>query len=139
MASLATLKINSYINIMMMVLIFAIFMLLVGTIIQVFVLGGWSLSFQVFFVIVVTILAVLFQLAISSSVVQWSTGTRILQKGENAFLEEIVGRLAKQADIPMPRLGIVESDIPNAFVFGLTPASWSGSIKRRWKRSSATR
>ncbi len=129
MASLTTLKINSYINIMVMVLIFAIFMLIVGTIIQYFWLSGTvTLNFQVGFVIVVTVIAVIFQLLISSSVVQWSTHTRILQKGENEFLEKSVAKLAKKADIPMPRLGIVESDIPNAFVFGLTQSRATLSV-----------
>lgn len=129
MASLTTLKINSYINIMLMVLIFAIFMLIVGTAIQYFWLSGTvTLTFQIGFVIVVTVIAVIIQVMISSSVVMWSTGTKILKKGENKFLEETVASLAKKADVPMPKLGIVEDDTPNAFVFGLTQSGTTLSV-----------
>lgn len=110
MASIATLKINSYIFITLLILVFAIFMSAI-----VFVL-----NIPFYFFIVLTILIVIFQIAISSTIVRWTTGTKMLKPGENKYLEDKVKKLTQQADIPMPKLGIVRDPTPNAFVFGIT-------------------
>jgi heat shock protein HtpX len=117
MASLSTLKINSYFFMSLMGLIFGLF------IIGVLFLLGVPWPFNIIIALIVTILFVAIQIAVSTAVVRWSTKTRLLKPGENPFLEEVVGRLAKKAEIPRPKLGIVEKPTPNAFVFGLSPAS----------------
>jgi heat shock protein HtpX len=60
----------------------------------------------------------LIQFAISPSIVRWSTRLRYLQAGENPWLETTVSKLAQQAGVKMPRLAIVPDRTPNAFVFG---------------------
>jgi len=125
MASLTTLKINSYIFMSLLVLVFVMFMTVVGLIIEIY--NPIALAM---FVVVVTAIAVLIQIGISSSVVKWSTKTRILNKGENPYLEETVAALAKQAEIPMPKLGMVESSTPNAFVFGISQSGSTLSVHR---------
>lgn len=125
MASIATLKINSYFFMTLLVLVFIIFMTVVGLII-----GIYHPAALTIFVVVVTTIAVIVQIAISSSVVKWSTRTRILNKGENPYLEETVSQLAKEAGIPMPKLGMVEDMTPNAFVFGITQGGSTLSVHR---------
>jgi heat shock protein HtpX len=51
-----------------------------------------------------------------------SVGAKVLDRGEEPELEELVVRLAAEADIPVPRLALARSWAPNAFALGLTPA-----------------
>jgi heat shock protein HtpX len=99
-----------------MFLIFGLF------IIAVLLLLGVPWPLNILIALIATIFFVLLQIAVSSAVVRWSTKTKILQPGENEFLEKMVQRLTKEAEIPMPKLGIVENPTPNAFVFGISQA-----------------
>jgi heat shock protein HtpX len=120
MASKATLAINSYLIMGAMVFLL-LFMLAVAWL-------ATGIPFAVW--IFLGVLFIIIQIAISSAIVKWATGTRILKKGENPFLEETVSKLARQAELPMPKLGIVEAMTPNAFVFGLTQGGSTLSVHR---------
>ena len=120
MASLTTLKVNSYIFISLMFLIFGIFLTII------YVLTGIPYQIMGFIFLAV----IIFQILISSSIVKWTTGTRLLEKGENPYLEKKVSYLAEKAEISMPKLGIVEDPTPNAFVFGLTQGGSTLSVHR---------
>lgn len=61
--------------------------------------------------------------AIGPFMVRISTRPHYLQKGENAFLERIVGELATKSGIRMPQLAITPDRTPNAFVFGRTASN----------------
>ena len=54
----------------------------------------------------------------SSTLVLWSTHTRILQEGEFPKLQNIVENLAMEMGLPKPRVGIMEERMPNAFATG---------------------
>lgn len=114
MASLSTLRINSYFFMSMMGLIFGLFIVGVLFLLRI----PWPLNLYI--ALLLTMFFILIQIAVSSAVVRWSTKTKMLEPGENPFLEKTVERLAKKAEIPKPKLGIVESSTPNAFVFGLS-------------------
>ena len=120
MASLSTLKMNSYFFMFLLVVIFGGFMFIVSML-----LNLPPISF-----VFLTLILILIQIAISSSVVKWSTRTRYLKKGENPFLENIVKELVREAEIPMPRLGIVDDPTPNAFVFGISQGGVTLSVHR---------
>ena len=68
--------------------------------------------------LVLALIFMLIQFAISPSIVRWSTRLRYLQPGENPWLEGAVSKLAQQAGVMVPRLAIVPDRTPNAFVFG---------------------
>jgi heat shock protein HtpX len=68
--------------------------------------------------LLLALIFMLIQFAISPSIVRWSTRLRYLQPGENPWLESAVSKLAQQAGVRMPRLAIVPDRTPNAFVFG---------------------
>jgi len=129
MASLMTLKINSYIFMGLLVLIFMGFMGIVSLIIGI-AYGIASPTFYMGFITVVTAIAIFFQIAMASTIVKWTTHTRDLAPGENKFLDETVARLSKKAGITPPKLGMVEDHTPNAFVFGLTQAGAQLSVHR---------
>lgn len=57
----------------------------------------------------------------SDKFVLWSTHTRLINESDNPQLYSIVRRVAEKANIPMPRVGIVESNQPNAFATGRGP------------------
>jgi len=58
------------------------------------------------------------QFLISPSIVAWSTRLHYLGQGEYPWLENTVKQLAATSGVRMPRLAIVPSPAPNAFVFG---------------------
>ena len=47
-----------------------------------------------------------------------SAGARVVERDEAPELYEMVARLAQQADLPMPKVAIVPSRVPNAFATG---------------------
>jgi heat shock protein HtpX len=57
----------------------------------------------------------------SDSIVLRMSRARIIQEGENPTLFRVVRSVSKKANIPMPRVGIVESPQPNAFATGRGP------------------
>ena len=57
----------------------------------------------------------------SDKLVLWSTGARILQKDEYPELHRTVEKLCKEADLPLPKIAIMQSPVPNAFATGRSP------------------
>jgi heat shock protein HtpX len=54
--------------------------------------------------------------------VLWSTHTKLIKPQDNPQLYSIVQKVANEAHIPMPRVGIVDSAQPNAFATGKNPS-----------------
>ncbi|MDE1839426.1 MAG: M48 family metalloprotease, partial [Thaumarchaeota archaeon] len=57
----------------------------------------------------------------SDRIVLWSTGTKITSKEEYPALHQIIENLTQKANIPKPRVGVMASDVPNAFATGKGP------------------
>jgi heat shock protein HtpX len=57
----------------------------------------------------------------SDKMVLMSTGARVVSESEAPQLHDIVSRLCIEADLPKPRVAIVESSVPNAFATGRSP------------------
>ena len=57
----------------------------------------------------------------SDRFVLWSTHAKIITEAQNPQLYSIVRRVSEEAHIPMPRVGIVMSNQPNAFATGKGP------------------
>lgn len=57
----------------------------------------------------------------SDQLILRTMGARILRPGEDPQLQQMVGRLAQLADIPQPKVAIVNTDMPNAFATGRSP------------------
>jgi heat shock protein HtpX len=58
------------------------------------------------------------QYFLSSTLVLWSTGTKIIEENEFPKLHNLVENLTTQMGIPKPRIGIMQNDMPNAFATG---------------------
>jgi heat shock protein HtpX len=63
----------------------------------------------------------LVQYFFSDKLVLWSTGARILDKDEYPELHQTVDKLCKEADLPLPKIAIMQSPVPNAFATGRSP------------------
>jgi heat shock protein HtpX len=63
----------------------------------------------------------LVQYFFSDKLVLWSTGARIIEEDEYPELHLTVGKLCKEADLPLPKIAIMQSPVPNAFATGRSP------------------
>lgn len=57
----------------------------------------------------------------SDKLVLWTTRARVVEEQEYPELHAMVRRLAAEADIPMPRIAVVQTPVPNAFATGRSP------------------
>ncbi|NJD78549.1 MAG: zinc metalloprotease HtpX [Candidatus Methanoperedens sp.] len=65
----------------------------------------------------------LIQFFFSDKLVLWSMGGRIVSEQEEPQLHETISRLCAIADLPKPKIAIVESNVPNAFATGRSKGS----------------
>ena len=63
----------------------------------------------------------LVQYFFSDKLVLWSTRARILEDDEYPVLHRTVEKLCKEADLPVPKIAIMQSPVPNAFATGRSP------------------
>ncbi len=73
--------------------------------------------------IVVAGFFLLIQFFLSDKLVLWSMGGRIVSEQEEPRLHEMISRLCAIADLPKPKIAIVESNVPNAFATGRSKGS----------------
>jgi heat shock protein HtpX len=74
-----------------------------------------------FFIFAIPLIGLAFQYWFSDKIVLSTAGARIVSAQQAPELYGIVQRLAQQADLPMPRIAIVETAMPNAFATGRNP------------------
>lgn len=92
------------------------FLLLIVYLIFLGVLSALGFSFE--FLLIVAAGMAFVQYFFSDKLVLWSTGTRIVEEDEYPDLHRSVRRLATEAGLPMPKIGIMASPVPNAFATG---------------------
>ncbi|MDD5668579.1 MAG: zinc metalloprotease HtpX [Candidatus Omnitrophica bacterium] len=68
--------------------------------------------------IVLAFVMIFIQYMIGPFLVEWQMRIKYIKREENPELFSMVEELAMRANIPMPRVGISQVDIPNAFAFG---------------------
>ena len=73
------------------------------------------------FLVVIPIAGLFIQYYLSDKLVLASAGARIIQPAQAPALYGTVQRLAQQADLPMPRVAIIDTPMPNAFATGRGP------------------
>jgi heat shock protein HtpX len=96
--------------ILTMFLLFALYVVFIGVLstqftsmlIPVLLLGSFSLA-QFFF---------------SDKLTLWSMGAKEVSEDEYPELHRMIGRLSQQADLPKPKVAVVDSKVPNAFATG---------------------
>jgi heat shock protein HtpX len=66
---------------------------------------------------------ILAQWYFSDKIVLWSSGAKVISRDEYPKLHEIVERLSTNSGLPIPKVAIVNSNVPNAFATGKSPKS----------------
>jgi len=80
----------------------------------------------------------LFQYFTSDKLALAASGARVVGPDEAPALHAMVERLCALADLPKPKLAIIDSDVPNAFATGRSPKHAAVAVTRGlWERLEA--
>jgi heat shock protein HtpX len=90
--------------------------------------GGLGVGLSTVLVLVVAGIAL--QFLLGDRLVLRSVGARALREGEHERLAATVRRLAGSADLPVPDVRFVDTDVPNAFATGRSPSSATVVVTR---------
>jgi heat shock protein HtpX len=85
-------------------------------------------------VLIVVALA-FFQYYTSDKLALKASGAKIVEREEAPQLHEMVERLCAMADLPKPRIAVIDTDVPNAFATGRSPKHAAVAVTRGlWQR-----
>jgi len=70
------------------------------------------------FYAVISLVMMFIQYMIGPKIVEWTMHVKYIKRQDNPRLFQMVESLAMRAGIPVPRIGVADIDIPNAFAFG---------------------
>ena len=96
-------------------------MFLMGILYAAFVLILWSSGVGIIFVGIIAGVILAIQYFMSEKLVLRSTGAQEVTREQEPELYAMVERLAETAGLPMPKLAIIDSPVPNAFATGRNP------------------
>ena len=130
MANLGQLKGTMYFTVIITLFIFIGFIAVVSLFISAAVGVDFSPAGILFGGLVLAVIFMLIQFAISPYIVRLTTRLRYLRPGENAWLEQTVSKLAQEAGVKQPRLAIVPDQTPNAFVFGNSSSNMTLAVNQ---------
>jgi heat shock protein HtpX len=94
---------------LLLVLVYVAFVFVLGSIFP-------QLGFAFFFVIALILAGAQFYFA--DKIAMWSMNARIVTEQEEPDLHAMVERLSQQANLPKPRIALVNTSVPNAFATG---------------------
>ena len=101
----------------------------------VFVLLIQLFNFGLLFVIVLMGGLLLVQLWTSDKLALRAAGAKIVERDEAPDLHDMVERLCAMADLPKPRIAVIDTDVPNAFATGRSPKRAAVAVTRGlWQR-----
>ena len=98
---------------------FTIFML--GVLYGIFSLFLLASGVPITFIVLIVGVMMLFQYYTSDKLVLKSTGAKIINENSDPALFNIVRNLANNYSMPMPKVAVIESNVPNAFATGRNP------------------
>jgi len=85
-------------------------------------------------VLIVVALA-FFQYYTSDKLALKASGAKVVERDEAPQLHELVERLCAMADLPKPRIAVIDTDVPNAFATGRSPKHAAVAVTRGlWQR-----
>lgn len=83
------------------------------------ILAAMGVRFE--FLMLFAFLLIFAQYYFSDKLVLWSMRAKVVSEADAPELHQIVRELASRARLPMPRVAIVETPVPNAFATGRNP------------------
>jgi heat shock protein HtpX len=88
----------------------------------------------VFMLVIVGALA-FFQYFTSDKLALAASGAKIVERDQAPELHDMVERLCAMADLPKPRVAVIDTDVPNAFATGRSPKHAAVAVTRGlWER-----
>ena len=77
----------------------------------------------------------LLQLFTSDKIALAASGAKVVEREQAPELHDMVERLCAMADLPKPRIAVIDTDIPNAFATGRSPKHSAVAVTRGlWQR-----
>jgi heat shock protein HtpX len=70
------------------------------------------------FYLIISLVLMFIQYMLGPKIVEWTMRVKYIKRQDNPRLFQIVESLANRANIPAPKIGIAQIEIPNAFAFG---------------------
>ncbi len=104
-----------FLQLRMWLLLTALFGIIYAVIVMI---GNYLGLGNFYFYLGISLVMMLIQYMLGPKIVEWTMRVAYIKKEENPRLYAIVNDLATKANIPMPRIGIAQIQIPNAFAFG---------------------
>jgi len=98
-------------------------MFLLGAVYTAFLLFLWYLHVNIILLIILAAVILGVQFFFSDKIALFSMGAREVSEAEAPQLHAIITRLAVQANLPKPRVAIVNTNMPNAFATGRSKRS----------------
>jgi heat shock protein HtpX len=85
--------------------------------------------------LVIVIALAFFQYYTSDKLALKASGAKIVERDEAPELHDMIERLCAMADLPKPRVAIIDTDVPNAFATGRSPKHAAVAVTRGlWQR-----
>jgi heat shock protein HtpX len=104
---------------------------LLGALYVVFFVVLWQiLSVGIGFALVFAGGLAIFQWYTSDKVALLAAGAKVVTPEQEPRLHEMVDRLCAMADLPKPRVAVIDTDMPNAFATGRTPKHSAVAVTR---------
>src|SRR2546430_17076443 len=85
--------------------------------------------------IVIVVGIAFFQSFTSDKLALAASGAKIVERDQAPQLHDMIERLCAMADLPKPRVAIIDTDVPNAFATGRSPKHAAIAVTRGlWQR-----
>src|SRR2546423_5694097 len=85
--------------------------------------------------IVIVIGVAFFQYFTSAKLALLASGAKVVERDQAPELHDMVERLCAMADLPKPKVAIIDTDVPNAFATGRNPKHAAVAVTRGlWNR-----
>src|ERR687883_1130899 len=76
-----------------------------------------------------------FQYYTSDKVALLASGAKVVERDQAPELHDMIERLCAMADLPKPRVAVIDTDVPNAFATGRSPKHAAVAVTRGlWQR-----
>src|SRR5918911_1232831 len=76
-----------------------------------------------------------FQYYTSDKLALKAAGAKVVERDEAPELHDMIERLCAMADLPKPRIAVIDTDVPNAFATGRSPKHAAVAVTRGlWQR-----
>lgn len=98
---------------------FTMFML--GILYAIFAIVMWSIIPSFLFVGVIVGGFAIVQYFLSDRMILWASGAKLVTEQQEPELHRSIKRLADRAGMPMPKVAVINSHVPNAFATGRNP------------------